>query len=176
MKTMGLLGMLILTLIVTTSITAEASAVPDWDNIPNPSPVPQWYYVSPCQQPAGIGLHDWLGSLPWYGELEVGGWDCSQLSAYVEWMAENCGYNAVFTCRKGTNESRGHCWLTIEGKPYETIGLYWVNLDAADKGRYTADIWFQDIHEAFEYSGLAGPKTWGWWKTYPELITRGNND
>ena len=126
-----------------------------------------WYYVSPCQQPEGVSLHHWLATLPWHGELELGGWDCSQLSTYIEWLAENCGYHSVITCRKGTEESTGHCWVVIDGDPYEATGLYWINLDTADPGYYEADVWFQDIYEAWDYLPSYG--AWGWWKTYPIL-------
>ena len=121
-------------------------------------------------------MEEWLGNLEWYGETDLsgGGWDCSQLSAYVEWLAENCGYDAVFTGRRSTEDSVGHVWLTIEGKPYESTGLYWIDLDTADPGYYEADMHLQDIYEAIEYTAnectsVTPEGEWGWWITYPEL-------
>lgn len=136
------------------------------------SPVPGWYYTSACQQPEGVGLYDWLGNLEWYGEIDLsgGGWDCSQMSARIEWLCENCGYDAVITCREGTDESRGHCWVTVEGEPYEATGLYWVDLETADPDYYRADLWFHDVYEAWEYDGRLSE--WGWWRTYPALVGR----
>jgi len=139
------------------------------------SSIPYWYYNSPCQQPDGTTLHEWLDALPWYGEVDVtgGGWDCSQISAYVEWLAENCGHEAVFTCRTGTADIRGHCWVTIEGEPYEATGLYWIKMETADPDYYAADTWLNNVYDAFEYSGVHdtwdGFSEWAWWLTYPEL-------
>jgi len=138
------------------------------------SSIPYWYYNSPCQQPEGATLQEWLGELPWYGELNLGGWDCSQISAYVEWLTENCGYETVFTCRLGTPTTYGHCWLTIEGSPYEATGLYWINYDTADPGYYAADMELKNIYEAWAHSGehetWNSASEWAWWMTYPELI------
>jgi len=154
--------------------TGEVTGVQEEEGAALPRQVPRWYYASSCQQPEGVSLHDWLGTLPWYGEIDLsgGGWDCSQMSAYIEWLAENCGYNAVFTCRTG---GVPHCWVTIEGDPYEATGNYWIDLRKADVAYYTPDVWFDDIQEAFEYTegnqNLTGLGEWGWWVTYPELVT-----
>lgn len=138
-----------------------------------PFPIPEGYYNAPCQQPEGTTLHEWLDNLEWYGELDPGRWDCSQVSAYIEWLTENCGYNAVFTNRLRTDTSRGHTWLTIAGNPYESTGLYWINLETADQNYYAADAWFQDIYEAIEYTesqNCHALNEWDWWITYPELM------
>lgn len=130
-------------------------------------PIPDWYYSSPCQQPEGTTLDDWLRTLPWHGELELGGWDCTQLSAYVEWLTENCGYDTVIVCREGTEDVYGHCWLDIEGQPYEATGFYWIDLNTADPTFYDADLWFQDVWEAWAFDPQESE--WAWWITYPIL-------
>lgn len=142
---------------------------------PEPSIVPEGYYDCVCQQPEGTTLRDWLSNLAWYGEIDLsgGGWDCSQIAAYIEWLAENCGHNAVFTGRTSTDNYCGHVWLTIEGQPYEATGLYWIDLDTAAPGYYEADHHFQDIYAVCEYTSgnpnLTPTGEWGWWLTYPVL-------
>jgi len=150
-------------------------SIPVPTDTPTPGLVPAGYYDRPCQQPENTTLREWLGDLPWYGEINVsgGGWDCSQISAYVEWLAENCGYSVVFTGRKGAAGSSGHVWLTVEGDPYEASGLYWIDYDTADPGYYEANVWFENIYEAMKYTGnnetLTAAGEWGWYVTYPEL-------
>lgn len=161
----------VLTIIaLTLAVVAGVSAAEQPDS--GDPAIPDWYYDSPCQQPEGTTLNDWLGALPWYGEgdLSGSGWDCSQMSARIEWLAENCGYNAVITCRKGTPETYGHCWVDIEGRLYEATGPYWIDLNTADPGYYDADMWFQDIYEAMEYD--PDGSEWAWWLKYPELRSR----
>lgn len=159
--------------VVTTACNGAATPVPP---TPTSFPIPEGYYNAPCQQPEGTTLHEWLDNLEWYGEIDLsgGGWDCSQVVAYVEWLAENCGHDAVYTGRGGAPGVRGHVWLTIEGAPYEASGLYWINLETADQDFYRATMQFQDIYEVFAYTErnpeLTGLGEWGWWITYPELM------
>jgi hypothetical protein len=128
--------------------------------------IPAWYYSSPCQQPPDTTLHEWLRDLPWYGELDMGGggWDCSQMSARIEWMVENCGYSAVVQCKDGEGKL-GHCWVVVEGAVYEATGNYWAD---GSLPIYEADRTHPGIGSMFEANGSAAE--WGWWLTYPTLI------
>ena len=83
------------------------------------SPIPERYYASPCQQPAGVSLEDWLTNLEWV-PFEKDVYDCTEMSARIEWLAENCGYDAVIGC------DADHCWVLVEGAAFESTGNYWV--------------------------------------------------
>ena len=114
---------------------------------------PEWYYQSPCQQPEGVSLEDWLPSLEWV-PYERGVYDCTEMSARIEWMAENCGYSAVIGC------DDGHCWVLIEGAAFEPTGNYWVPEDHTGKNDY--------YHPDEVYETVVGPE-WDWYKVHPEL-------
>ena len=115
--------------------------------------LPTWYYDSPCQQTAP--LEDWLPGLPWM-PYEYGVYDCTEMSAYMEWLAENCGYHTVIGC------GDSHCWVLIEGIAFEPTGQYWVSRDhEADLDYYHPDAVYDSIP--------AGPE-WDWWVVHPELI------
>lgn len=109
-----------------------------------------WYYNSPCQQEGN--LYDWLSDLPW-APYEYGVYDCSEMSAYIEWLAENCGYHAVIGC------GDAHCWVLVEGMAFEPTGQYWVD-HRADLDYYSPDVVYDSIP--------AGPE-WDWWRVHPEL-------
>ena len=156
MKTM-LLVLIAGLLAMGASTTAAPEAMPDLG----------WYYDSPCQQPEGVSLHDWLAGLPLH-QVEIGGWDCSQSSAYVEWLAQNCGHDAVIACHV-THKST-HCWTVVEGHPYESTGFHWVDQESANTERYNSTVVLENIHAAWQYEdSWSSTKEWAWWLTYPDL-------
>ncbi len=92
-----------------------------------PFEIPEGYYDQPCQMPEDRTFYEWFESLEPYGEFELGGWDCSQVSAWVEWQAENCGYTAHIVVRKGTVDTSGHAWVLVQ------IGEYWFTYEATSR-------------------------------------------
>ena len=115
--------------------------------------IPAWYYSSPCQQTAP--LEDWLPSLEWV-PYEKDTYDCSEMSAYIEWLTESCGYESMIAC------GDAHCWVLVEGIAFEPTGQYWVDQDhTADVDYYSPDVVYDSI--------LAGSE-WDWWVVHPELI------
>jgi hypothetical protein len=147
-------------LILVVGILAVGSAtIVDADK--TETPIPAWYYNSPCQQPEGVNLHEWLAKLQHRYELEPDGWDCSQTAVYIEWLCENCDYDTVIKC------NTVHCWVVVGGDSYETTSLHW---KVAEQHR--ALVQFQDINEAWNsWTKLEPVEEWGWWVTYPELRT-----
>jgi hypothetical protein len=149
MGTLLLLGAVALGLVI--GIGVDSAAEPA---------IPEWYYSSPCQMPAGETLEHWL---PWalpIEDYERNVFDCSDLSAYAEWLAENCGYDTVIAVTRPTVGKCGHAWVVIEGRTLD-----------AETGVWDADPWlplpemtFEDIGEAVDYAD-----EWSWWTTYPEL-------
>lgn len=121
------------------------------------APPPNWYYNSPCQQPAGVSLEEWLPNLEWV-PYEYGVYDCTEMSARIEWLAENCGYDAVIGC----NEN--HCWVLIEGVAFEPTGNYWVL-----KGHDGTDDYYQPDKA---YNSISIDPEWDWWKVHPELRSK----
>lgn len=139
-------------------LTVGATAVVDADKVE--TPIPAWYYDSPCQQPVGTTLHDWLANLDVPYEI-TSDWNCSQTAAWVEWMTENCGHETIIMC------NNNHCWVEIEGNSYETTSLGWgVN------EQHKATKRFIDINGAWAWTEVNGLSQWGWWVTHPELRGR----
>ena len=128
-----------------------------------PAPLPEDYYDRPCQ--ASGDFYEWIGSLEVYGDVEPGGWDCSQMSAYIEWLAENCGHDAKIAMRYGTP---GHSWVVIDDRPFEATGFHWI--PSSWKDEYKADSVIEDIGDLFWGCDEAFYSAWGWWITYPELL------
>lgn len=92
--------------------------------------IPSGYYASGCQQPAGLDVYTWIEQLD-LGTFQQGGWDCSQRSAYVEWLLQNCDVDASIAARRG---SPSHSWVLVEidgqWRAFETSdGGYWVSQD-----------------------------------------------
>lgn len=140
-------------------ITALAVAGAPTAGGPTESDVPSWYYDSPCQQPVGVSLYDWLAKLQHRVEVTPDAFDCSQTATYIEWLCENCGHDTVIAC------NTGHCWVIVEGDSYETTSLHW---EVA--GQHKALVHAQDIYEAWGlWTKLGSEAEWGWWVTHPEL-------
>ena len=115
--------------------------------------VPDWYYNSPCQQEGS--LEQWL---PWalpIEDYELGVFDCSELSAYAEWLCENCGYDTVIVV--GSH----HAWVIVEGRVLDAQTAVW------DAGSWLPlpEAVLENIDEAQAISST----DWDWWIAKPEL-------
>lgn len=123
--------------------------------------VPDWYYNSPCLMPADETLEQWL---PWalpIEDYEKNVFDCSDLSAYAEWLAENCGYDTVIAVTRPTIGHSGHAWVIVEGRILDAETGVW------DAGQWLPlpEMVFEDLSEALGYSAAE----WNWWLSKPEL-------
>ena len=147
MKDLALLSLVAMALLV--AIATRSSA----------DPVPDWYYDSPCQQEGT--LEQWL---PWalpIEDYELGVFDCSDLSAYAEWLAEACGYDTVIAITRPRVGEPGHAWVIVEGRALDTQTGVW-----AGQWLPAPDLVFEDIGEAIDHSAAE----WSWWVAKPELI------
>lgn len=127
-------------------------------------PVPEWYYDSPCLMPEGETLEHWL---PWALPIELyekDVLDCSELSAYAEWLSENCGYDTTIVVYLPKAGQSGHAWVVVEGRVLDAQTGVW------DAGPWLppGEVVFQDVYEAGQWS----PTEWDWWTAYPELRSR----
>lgn len=148
---------------LTIVVTGLVAAVGTTGSAAEPTEVliPPGYYDAPCQQPAGVALHHWLAMLemPAY---EEDAFDCSQRAAYIEWLAENCGYDTLFVA-KGS-----HMWVMVEGVPFETGK----NPRWADDDEYHAT-WELEVDSLQGFTELDYfDEEFGWWLSHPEEWTQ----
>ncbi len=94
------------------------------------SPIPGDYYLQDCKLPTDQSMQKYLANSDWVDDYEMGGWDCSQMAAYMEFMLENCGYNVVIRVADVEGEDYGHAWILVEFKEgmlaYECTSRHWV--------------------------------------------------
>ena len=125
-----------------------------------------FYYV-PMEQRYGVNdLKSYLKRGEWKeGAYIEGEFDCSQMSAYLEWKLENEGYHTVIVGGKSPDGSGRHAWLLVEttkGKymPVEATAysiVYWSYPHFDNYFEYEFE--FETIHEALVYS----PTEFNWW-------------
>lgn len=156
-----------------------------------PTPIPEGYYEDTCRIPVDASLIDWLTGYEWEEAYERGGWDCSQMTAALEWYLENCRYKTVM--EQGTGPGGGgHAWISIwlpKGTVlsekgayapkggyyiYEATGEYFVT-DKNEGYGYKTEKQFDDIYAAWDYykdvcltNGKCGEEVfldeYGWWE------------
>ena len=146
-------------------------------------PIPVDYYSQGCQLPTDQPMQEYLANSDWIEAYKAGGWDCSQMAAYMEYALENCGYNTVIRRAECEGESIGHAWILVEFSQgwlaYECTGRYWVFPDAEVAKSYGSgyynpsmyyagtqyesiyDIWDADKHCRNSEAGFL--QEWGWW-------------
>jgi len=122
-----------------------------------PPDIPDWYYNGPCLQ-GDETLEQWLPYALPIEDYEPGVFDCSDLSAYAEWLAENCGYDTVIEV------GSRHAWVVVEGRTLD-----------AQTGVWDAEQWLPDTEFVFEDLAAAidhSAADWSWWITKPELRSK----
>jgi len=140
--------------------------------------IPSDYYRSPCPIPKGVSLNSYLTDYQWVDPYQANRWDCSQMAAYIEWLAENCGYEANIVIAT----SISHSWVEIKignkWRQYEATGgsfyLAPAVLRAINEGKTRT---FKDIYKVYDYSvgpGMHLPvwdralssfmAEWAWWE------------
>lgn len=86
----------------------------------------RFYYVKPKEQKFGVyDLAETLGSGEWIKPYQEGVFDCSEMSAYLEWYLENRGWHTFIITGESPFSEEPHAWIlveTSEGKymPVET--------------------------------------------------------
>ena len=152
----------------------------------NTVPIPDNYYSQPCELPTDQSMQEYLANSDWLDDYDVGGWDCSQMAVYMEFMLENCGYHTVIREADMEGEQYGHAWILVEFKQgwlaYECTGRYWVYPDEAtaksydpygtvhwNPSKYDAGVQYEsiyDIWDGYKWYGngeAAFLKECGWW-------------
>ena len=127
----------------------------------------QFYYASLAKQRYGVDdLEEYLNRWQWTeGAYVSGEFDCSEMSAYLEWKLENEGYNTLIVTGDSPFGLGTHAWLlvqtSIEGyMPVESTTysiVYWSNIYFDNYFVY--DHRFENIQEALDYS----PNEFDWW-------------
>jgi len=74
-----------------------------------------FYYVKPKEQKFGVdNLFKTLGSVELIKPYEEGVFDCSEMSAYLEWYLENRGWHAVIIAGESPFSQNPHTWILVE--------------------------------------------------------------
>ena len=88
------------------------------------------YYVSvPCDDHSAGGLIDLIGNSEFTVPYEFGKFDCSEMSAYLEWFLKSHGFETKMCINKSIasgfgGATPGHLWLKVEvtnGDKNETV-------------------------------------------------------
>ena len=126
-----------------------------------------FYYVLPVEQSFGTyALDDELDSGDWGDPYERGVFDCSEMSAYMEWELENLGWHTIIVAGDSPFGSGYHAWLLVEceeGKymPVEatTLEVVWWD-DPYFDNYWEYDHFLEDILDALDYSETE----FDWWE------------
>jgi len=127
----------------------------------------QFYYASLTKQRYGVSdLEEYLNRWQWTeGAYIADEFDCSEMSAYLEWKLENEGYNTVIVTGDSPFSVGKHAWLLVQTSnegymPVESTTysiVYWSDIYFDDYFVY--DYEFENIKEALDYS----PHEFDWW-------------
>ena len=129
-----------------------------------------FYYASLCKQRYGVeDLDEYLDRWQWTEGVYVKGvFDCSEMSAYIEWKLENEGYHTLIVVGQSpSNRNARHAWLLVEtssGKymPIEVTRYELVKWDNPYFDLYFEyDHSFETISDAldYDYDGF------DWWES-----------
>jgi len=125
-----------------------------------------FYYVLAGQRYGVVDLHDYLRRSYWEeGSYVEDKFDCSQMSAYLEWKLENEGYHTIIVAGNSPDGSGKHAWLLVETSkgryvPVEATAYSIVDGKSPDFYRYFEyEYQFETIQEALSYS----PTEFNWW-------------
>jgi hypothetical protein len=127
----------------------------------------QFYYASLDKQRYGLAdLVDYLNHWQWiektYLENEF---DCSEMSAYLEWKLENEGYHNLIVIGDSPSSEGKHAWLLVqtgaeEYTPVEaTVYSVVYRWDPYYYQYFVYDYAFETIQEALSHS----PDEFDWW-------------
>lgn len=123
-----------------------------------------FYYSKPENQKFGVyDLDDELNGLQWSEPYQAGIFDCSEMSACLEWHLENRGWHTKIYV--GDFPEGRHAWLIVETSegaymPVESTSLrlvWWSDSDFDNYWEY--DQRFETIQDALSYS----ESSYDWW-------------
>ncbi len=125
-----------------------------------------FYYIKPEQQYGVYALEDELSTLIWIHDYEENVFDCSEMSAYMEWHLENQGWNSIIVVGDSPFSSGRHAWLLVETSedaymPVEstTIEIVWWG-DPNFDNYFVYETEFETILEAIDYLET----DYDWWQ------------
>ncbi len=120
----------------------------------------EFYYASLARQRFGVNdLDEYLDRWEWIeGSYVMGVFDCSEMSAYIEWRLENEGYHTYIVCGESPWGGGYHAWLLVEtdegaympveATEYEVV--WWSNPYFDNYFEY--DFLFETIYDALDHS------------------------
>jgi hypothetical protein len=127
----------------------------------------QFYYIKPEQKYGVYDLSGYLSQLKWIRPYQEGVFDCSEMSAHLEWKLENEGWHTYIVVGNSPFGSGKHAWLLVETSegaymPVEptTIEVVWWSSPYFDN-YFRYDHEFETIQEALAYSETE----FDWWKS-----------
>jgi len=126
-----------------------------------------FYYIKPEQKYGVYDLSDWLNRWKWIKPYQEGVFDCSEMSAYLEWKLENEGWHTKIIVGDSPFGSGQHAWLLVEtsnGKymPVESTNMAVLLWDSPHFDNYFKyDRSFETIQDALKYSETE----FDWWKS-----------
>jgi len=128
----------------------------------------RFYYASLAEQRYGVDdLKEYLDRWEWSEGAYTGDvFDCSEMSAYLEWKLENEGYHTVIVAGEAPWGNGYHAWLLVEVEPegympveattYDLVG--WD--DPSFDNYFVYELEFENIQDALEYSY----EEFDWWE------------
>ena len=127
-----------------------------------------FYYVVPEEQKFGVyDLEDELYGIEWLYPYEENVFDCSEMSAVIEWYLENEGWNAIIAAGETPWDGGAHAWVLVETSeghymPVEstTIEIVWWE-DPYFDNYFIYDYDFETIQEAIDFY----ESEFDWWKS-----------
>ena len=125
------------------------------------------YYIEVEEQKFGNhNLNNELRNLEWIEQYEEDVFDCSEMSACLEWYLENMGWHVMIVCGDTPFESGRHSWLIVETSEGEYTPVESTNLDVVwETDTYYDNYWkydrsFETILEAIYYH----ESSYDWWE------------
>jgi hypothetical protein len=124
-----------------------------------------FYYVKPEQKFGADKLADCLKMWTWIKPYKENVFDCSEMSAYLEWKLENEGWHTLIIVGDSPFSTGKHAWLLVEtekGKytPVESTNIVVIRSDNPNFGAYFKyDRQFETIQEALSYNEA----DFDWW-------------
>ena len=128
-----------------------------------------FYYASQCEQTYGVEeVESYLNQWQWIeGTYVEDEFDCSEMSAYIEWRLENAGFHTVIIVGQCPWSGGAHAWLLVEtsqGKymPVEATQYALVKWENPHFDQYfNYDHSFDTIYEALDYNY----DSFNWWES-----------
>jgi len=126
-----------------------------------------FYYASFAEQRYGVeDLEEYLDRWEWSeGAYVEDVFDCSEMSAYIEWRLENEGYHTYIVCGEAPWGGGDHVWLLVETSPEHYMPVEATTYDLVKwddpyfDNYFEYDLIFEDIQEALEYDY----EEFDWW-------------